>query len=313
MNQELEKKEYTLQSRKYFDKIYNSFSVLISKKAIHYDFVFDKENNQIKVKNIDNEASFPRHLTELLFNVMMVDLIEDINKKYKLDETLYVNFNSAVLSNKLVLGQVNFLLVELNEWIISSGSQLNLDAFVDFKMRKYKNSLEVLLKTIYQEEKEYYEHYKHAKEFETYAKKVFEEKFDLSNFKRLAATFNEDGLLVFKALDGLELSIEFVQSTLGVVLQFDSRAGESEYTDLVNRCKILQLFVTTLGVEELDITDVVKNPLELTVICDIFYSLCIAMKKEPVFINRNLNNDETETENETVEEKQESDNDEPKE
>lgn len=311
MNQELEPKEYTLQSRKYFDKIYNSFSVLISKKAIHYDFIFDKENNQIKVKNIDNTSSFPKHLTELLFNVMVADLIEDINKKHKLDESLHANFNSAVLSNKSVLGHVSFLLVELNEWILASNSQLNLDGFVDFKMRKYKNYLESLLQDIYEEEKYHYEHYKQAKEFETYAKKVFEENFDLANFKRLAATFNEEGLLVFKSLDDLELSIDFVQQTLGVVLQFDSRNGESEYTDLINRAKILQLFVTTLGVEELDITDVVNHPLELTIICDIFYSLCIAMKKEPVFINRNLKN-ENETGIETITESTETDNNEPK-
>lgn len=313
MSQELQSKEYILQSRKYFDKIYNGFSVLISKKAIHYDFIFDKENNKITVKNMDNESSFPKHLTELLFNVMIVDLIENVNKKYKLEESLLANFNGAVLSNKAVLGQVNFLLIELNEWILSSNSQLNLDAFVDFKMRKYKNYLETLLQTIYTSEKEHYEHYKHAKEFEEYAKKVFQEKFDLANFKRLTATFNDENFLVFKSLDDLELSIDFVQEVLGVVLQFDSRTPENEYTDLVNRAKILQLFVTTLGVEELDITDIVNSPLELTIVCDIFYSLCIAMKKEPVFINRNLKNDETETVSETETETKETDNNEPNE
>lgn len=282
-------KNYQLKTKKYYEKLCDNLSLLNIKKAIDYDFIFNHEKQVIEVKNIEHEQSLPKDLSEVLCHLILTDVMTAIQKKKKMDENVYLAFVSNVITNPDISLNLPYILIEVNEWLLTD-SFYNLDTFIDFRLRKYKDYFATKVEELYKEEQILKENIAKSKELENYLREVFEKNFGLDEFHKLYVTLDNEGGLLYKTESGLELTLEFIQDVLGVFLQFSTDESSPDI-DLINRGKILNLFIVALDVAELDITDIVDSPSELSLVSNIFYTLCNALGRQPIFINRNSENE----------------------
>ena len=290
MSTSVKNRNYVLKTKKYHEKICENLRILGAKKAIEYDFISNPETNTIEIQNIETEQALPKDLVEVILHLLLHDVMSGYQKKKKMTESEYLVFAGSVFSNNDIGMNSHYMLIEVNEWLLTD-SFYNLDTFIDFRLNKYKSFFAETIEEIYKEEQIIKENMERAKELEDYMRDVFEKNFGLEDFQRIYVTLDEEGQLLYKTEGGIELTIPFIQEVLGVILQFYN-GEEPENVEMVNRGKILQLLITSLGVEELDITDIVENLPELAMVSNIFSTLCRALGRNPIFINRNADKDE---------------------
>ena len=287
---------YALHTKKYGEKLYSNLVIMNMKKAINYDFVLNEAQTTIEISNIENVNIFPKSMMEVIYSFMINEILLDFKKKYKMNDNDFIRLSSLVYEDRDIHGNQYFLLVELSEWF-NNNSHYNLDNLIDFKLRKYKNFLQGVVTEIFEEEKENQELMEKVKELEDYTTKVFSEKFGIEKFRKLTVHMSEDGQsMYYETGDGLKLDLEFIQETLGLLIRFnDESEPVHEKTEMINSVKVLQLLIATLEVDTLDITEIEQQPFELTLVCNLFYSMCASLNRKPTLINRNfLSNDDSE-------------------